>query len=147
MTNPDSPLITDLAPSPPALSGLGDAPVGNGLGLLPVAVIAMLVSTMAVAAYHVAVTPQLTRIAVVDLASVYRDKESAFEKALTKDGVTAREREDALSMATDFARRLPRALDELATECQCTVLATNAVAGRRPETRDLTLALRAKVGL
>jgi hypothetical protein len=147
MTNPDTPLMTDLAPSPHPTSGLGDAPVGKGLGLLSVTAIAMVASAMAIAAYHVALAPQLTRIAVVDLASVYRAKESAFEKALTKDGVTAREREDALSMATDFARRLPRALDELATECQCTVLATNAVASRRSETRDLTLALRAKVGL
>jgi hypothetical protein len=147
MTNPASLLLTDPAPPSVPTSDLGASIGGKGVGLPAVTLIAVMASLVAVATYHLAVSPQLTRIAVVDLASVYRDKESAFEKALTKDGVTAREREDALSMATDFARRLPRALDELATECQCTVLATNAVASRRSETRDLTLALRAKVGL
>jgi hypothetical protein len=139
--------MTYPTPPPVPTSDLAASIGGKGVGLLAVTLIAVIASLLAVAAYHLAVAPQLTRIAVVDLASVYRDKESAFEKALTQDSATARDREDALTLATDFARRLPQALDELAAECQCTVLATNAVAGRRAQTRDLTLALRAKVGL
>lgn len=118
----------------------------SGFGVMSVALIAMLSSVVSIAAYHYAVTPSQTRLAVVDLPAVFRDKEAAFTAALTRDGATEQERQDALDTAKDFARRLPKALDELADDCACVVLTSNAVAGRH-RVPDMTPALRAKVGL
>jgi hypothetical protein len=117
-----------------------------GVGLIAVVVIAVLASGLSVGTYHLIMAPRLTRIAVVDLPAVYREKEAAFEKAITKENATQAEREAALNIAAEFARQLPKALDELATECGCTVLAANAVAGRY-NALDLTPSLRAKIGL
>ena len=131
-----------VASSPAAAS----SPSGAGVGLIAVAFIAILACGLSVGTYHLVMAPKLTKIAVVDLPAVYREKEAAFERAITKENATQAERDAALTIATDFARQLPKALDELATECGCTVLSSNAVAGRY-NASDLTSALRAKIGL
>ena len=117
----------------------------GGVSLMMAGLIAMLASGLSVGAYHLAMAPHMTRLAVVDLPAVYREKETAFERMLTKEGATDKEREAALAIAREFAVRLPKALDELANECACTVLTDNAVAGRYKAV-DLTATLRAKVG-
>lgn len=130
----------------PAASSAAAASTGTGVGLIAVAFIAILASGLSVGTYHLVMAPKLTKIAVVDLPAVYREKEAAFERAITKENATQAERNAALNIATDFARQLPKALDELATECGCTVLSSNAVAGRY-NASDLTSALRTKIGL
>ena len=134
------------AEAAPAVAQPVAVPAGQGgVSLVMAGLIAMLASGLSVGAYHLAMAPHMTRLAVVDLPAVYREKETAFERMLTKEGATDKEREAALAIAREFAVRLPKALDELANECACTVLTDNAVAGRY-KALDLTAALRAKVG-
>lgn len=117
----------------------------GGVSIVMAGLIAMLASGLSIGAYHLAMAPNMTRLAVVDLPTIYREKEAVFERMLTREDASDKEREAALAMARDFAVRLPKALDELASECACTVLTGNAVAGRYRAV-DLTPALRAKIG-
>jgi len=66
------------------------------------------------------------RVAVVDVAAVYRAKEVQFTALLTQPGSAAH----APQLAADFARRLPQALAEIATECQCLLLTRAVLAGQ-----------------
>ncbi len=139
-----------VAPTAPATGQADSLPAAAStsttLVLIAVAIIAILSGGVSVGVYHLVMAPKMIKLAVVDLPTVYREKETAFERALTKENATPAEREAALKIATDFARQLPKALDELAAECACTVLASNAVASRYNVT-DLTQALRSKIGL
>lgn len=132
---------------PVTVKGAGDNQ-GNGSGgvsLLAAGVIAVIASCASIGAYHMAISPNLTRLAVVDLPMIYREQESIFSRALTKDGVTDREREAAMMKASEFAKRLPIALNEMARDCSCTIMTANAVAGQ-VNLPDMTPTLRAKVG-
>jgi hypothetical protein len=155
--NTVEPVESTVRAADPALLPLTPA---AGPSLVAVALIALLASVASVGVYHAAVVSTQTRLAIVDLPAVYREREAAFEKLLTRGtrgtretretretlgGAVTRDRDEAMAMAGDFARRLPKALDELAAECGCTVLTSNAVAGRH-RLPDLTAALRAKVG-
>ena len=116
----------------------------GGISLLAAGVIAVIASCASIGAYHLAVSPTLTRLAVVDLPMIYREQESIFSRELTKDGVTDKEREAAMMKASGFAKRLPIALNEMAKECSCTIMTANAVAGQM-NLPDMTATLRAKV--
>jgi hypothetical protein len=83
-------------------------------------------------------------IGIVDVAEVYRAKETEFTQILTKVS-SEEDRQQALLMARTFAQRLPIALDELPRDCACLVLIKTAVAGPTPNTIDLTAQLRRKV--
>ena len=50
-----------------------------------------------------------------------------------------------MDLATSFARRLPRALEELPADCRCLVVLKSAVAGPTARTLDLTAVLKTKV--
>ena len=143
---PQPPLSVAAAPAESVPTPTPSTSPRAGVSLIAVAIIAVLASGLSVGTYHLVMAPKLTRIAIVDLPAVFREKEAAFERAITKENATPAEREAALKIATDFARQLPKALDELATECECTVLASNAVAGRYNVT-DMTSSLRTKIGL
>ncbi|MCZ4314778.1 hypothetical protein O4H66_15320 [Comamonadaceae bacterium G21597-S1] len=104
----------------------------------------LLLVTLALLGYHRYVVQPALRIGVVDLAEVYRAKEAEFTQALTRaDAPDARDK--ALQMAGDFARKLPRALEELPRECQCLVVLRSAVAGVHGRSVDLTPLLRNKL--
>lgn len=83
-------------------------------------------------------------IGVVDVAEVYRMKEAEFASLITA-GITGEERNAAIERASEFARRLPVALDELPGDCRCLVVLKSAVAGRAANTRDLTALLKMKL--
>lgn len=142
-TPPVVPPLQERAPAPAA-----EGTPSRGMGAVAIVLLAVANAWLAIAAYHWLILP--TRlpapIGVVDLASVYRDKEAAFTRIVSADDVSARERQMAIDLAAAFARDLPRALEEISQECGCVVLASNAVAGRF-QTVDLTAALRRKVGL
>jgi hypothetical protein len=84
-------------------------------------------------------------VGTVDLSEIYRAKEAQFTQLLTA-GKGEEEREQALALARSFAQRLPQALEELPRECGCLVIVRAAMLGS-PHARDLTPALRHKVGL
>lgn len=84
------------------------------------------------------------RVGVVDVGEVYRQKEAEFTLILTR-AASDEERQRAMSMARSFSQRLPLALDELPRECGCLVILRSAMAGRTPNTLDLTAHLKSKV--
>jgi hypothetical protein len=86
-------------------------------------------------------------LGVVDLASVYREKEESFAKILGSDKTTEEDRDKAIAAAQSFAKALPVALASLSQECGCVVLMGNAVASKTAQVQDLTPLLRAKVGM
>jgi len=91
------------------------------------------------------------RVAVVDVAAVYRWKEAQFTALLTQPGTDARAEANAPQLAAEFARELPQALDDIAAECRCLLL-TRAVLAGSPEhvaahVADLTATLKQKLGM
>lgn len=107
----------------------------------PVALIALVIGAIAIY-HHLVVRPALA-IGLVDISEVYRAKEAEFTQLLTR-APSPEDRQKALAMARGFSQRLPRAIDELSTECGCLVLVRSAVAGA-PHGRDLTPLLRQKL--
>ncbi|HOX69687.1 MAG TPA: hypothetical protein PKV56_17685 [Burkholderiaceae bacterium] len=84
-------------------------------------------------------------IGIVDIAEVYRAKESEFAALLTASK-TEDDRQRAYAQAQAFGDRLDRALREIPNECRCLVVVKSAVAGGWSNAIDLTAALKAKVG-
>ena len=82
---------------------------------------------------------------MVDVAEIYRLKEAEFAALMTRGNSDA-DRQQAMDLATSFARRLPRALEELPADCRCLVVLKSAVAGPTARTLDLTPVLKTKVG-
>jgi hypothetical protein len=97
--------------------------------------------------YHYLSSDRLNRFGVVDLASVYREKEQQFSRLIAKEDATEEDRKKAVAAAQEFAQTLPAALTSLSNECGCVVLLGNAVASRTAQVQDLTPLLRAKVGM
>lgn len=87
-------------------------------------------------------------VAVVDVAEVLRLKERQFTEALTRADASEAERKSIMAGATDFAKQLPGALDELTADCGgCMVLLKTAVVSKSEEIVDMTPVLRQKLGL
>ena len=90
-------------------------------------------------------------VAVVDVAAAHRWKEAQFTALLTQPGTDARTAPGAPQLAAEFARELPQALDDIAAECRCLLLARAVLAGP-PEhvathVADLTVTLKQKLGM
>ena len=85
-------------------------------------------------------------VGVVDVGEVYRMKEAQFAQIVTR-GASEDERQKALALARQFARRLPLAMEELPRDCHCLVVVRTAVAGSPPHAVDLTPMLKHKVEL
>lgn len=84
---------------------------------------------------------------VVDMATVYREKEESFAKIIGNDKTTEEERNKAVAAAQAFAKALPDVLASLSQECGCVILMGNAVVSKTAQVHDLTPLLRAKLGL
>lgn len=102
------------------------------------------VTASALGAYHRWVVLPMHRIGVVDVGDLYRIKEAEFTKLLTQT-TSEVERDKAFSLAREFSRRLPKALEELPRDCDCLVLLKSALAGSTQQTLDLTAHLKAKL--
>lgn len=112
--------------------------------ILVSAVLSVLIVAAGLALYdHTVIRPALV-IGMVDVAEVYRAKETEFTQLLTRTTLEE-DRQKALLMAGAFAQRLPVALEELPRDCSCLVILKSAVAGPTPHTLDLTPLLRRKV--
>jgi hypothetical protein len=103
-----------------------------------------LLATCGLVAYDRLVVRPGRVIGVVDVADVYRAKETEFAALLTASK-SDEERQRALDLAVAFAKRLPAALAELPADCQCLVMLKSAVAGTTASTMDLTPLLKAKL--
>jgi hypothetical protein len=106
--------------------------------------LSLLITATGLFAYDRLVAKPAQTIGVVDVAEVYRLKEAEFATLITSSK-TEEERQRALDLARDFARRLPAAMDELPRDCHCLVVLKSAVAGQTPNTRDLTVLLKTKL--
>ena len=109
------------------------------------ALVSVVVTAGALLAYDRLVVKPAQVIGIVDIAEVYRAKESEFAALLTASK-TDDERQRAYVQAQAFGDRLDRALREMPSECRCTVVVKSAVAGSWSNAIDLTAALKAKVG-
>ncbi|HEY0844362.1 MAG TPA: hypothetical protein VGE12_03295 [Noviherbaspirillum sp.] len=107
---------------------------------------ALCIVAVALFAYDRLVVRPAQLVGIVDVGEVYRAKEAEFTQQLTRSA-TDDERQKALSMARQFAQRLPLALEELPRDCQCIVFVRTSVAGTPPNALDLTALLKRKVGL
>ena len=119
-------------------------PVTPVTQLLAHILVTLFVVAASLAGYDRLVLKPALVIGVVDVAEVYRAKETEFTRMLTRTN-SEEDRQQALLMARAFAQRLPVALDELPRECGCLVVLRTAVAGPTPNTIDLTAQLRKKV--
>jgi hypothetical protein len=106
--------------------------------------VTLLLVAAALAGYDRWVLRPALRVGIVDVSEVYRQKEAEFTLILTKAG-SDDERQQAITMARAFSKRLPVALDDLPRDCGCLVVLKSAVAGRTPRTIDLTSHLKSKV--
>lgn len=103
-----------------------------------------LLATLGLVAYDRLVVRPGRLVGVVDVSEVYRTKEAEFAALLTASR-NDDERQRALELANLFAKRLPVALEELPSDCQCLVILKSAVAGNTANTLDLTGFLRTKL--
>lgn len=106
--------------------------------------VSMLVTACGLLAYDRLVVRPSQVIGVVDLAEIYRLKEAEFAALMTRGNSDA-DRQQAMDLATRFARRLPLALEELPADCRCLVVLKSALAGPTAHTLDLTALLKTKV--
>lgn len=113
-------------------------------GLAAQAMLTAFIVALALIGYDRLVFRPSQTVGIVDVSAVYRQKEAEFARIVTKSQSDA-ERQNAMAMAGDFAKRLPEALDELPRECGCLVVLRSAVAGSARHTVDLTELLLKKV--
>ena len=106
--------------------------------------VSVLVTACGLLAYDRLVVRPAQVIGVVDVAEIYRLKEAEFAALMTRGNSDA-DRQQAMDLATSFARRLPRELEELPADCRCLVVLKSAVAGPTARTLDLTAVLKTKV--
>lgn len=119
--------------------------IARGAWVSQLLISAVLVAA-ALAAYDRWVVKPALRVGVIDLSAIYREKEKSYVELVTAKTASEAERAAAQGMVLSFAQRLPRALDELSTECNCLVLLRSALASANPNVTDLTPLLRHKIG-
>lgn len=96
---------------------------------------------------HWAFRSQKTAFAVLDVAELYRVKESQVAAILVNHAVSEAERTAAMTRAAAFSTELTALIEALPEECRCLVLARGAVIGATPPLPDLTADVRRRLGL
>ena len=107
----------------------------------------LLLILLAIIAYDRFARMRELRVAVIDVAAVYRWKEAQFTTLLTQPGTDSRADMSAPELAAEFARQLPQALDEITAECHCLLLTRAVLAGQPERVTDLTGNLKQKLGM
>jgi hypothetical protein len=111
------------------------------------ALISIVIVACGLTAYDGMVAKPGRQIGVVDVAEVFRLKERQFTELITKAGKTDAERAAVASMAGEFAKAFPQALNEATEECNCLVFVRSAIVSDRQRAIDLTAVVKRKVGL
>ena len=91
--------------------------------------------------------PSPPRLAVLDVAELYRLKESQIAAVIMKRDGTDAERIMALKRAQDFGTEVSAVIQALPTECRCLILARGAVVSDASLLPDLTAQVRQRLGL
>ena len=91
--------------------------------------------------------PAPPRLAVLDVAELYRLKESQVAAVLVKRDGSDTERMMALKRAQDFGTEVTAVIQTLLGECRCLILARGAVVSDPTLLPDLTAQVRQRLGL
>jgi hypothetical protein len=105
------------------------------------------VSALLVAGSHWLLPSQIPAIAVLDVAELYRLKESQVAAVLVKREASDTERVAAIQRAAAFGTEMTTLLDALPAECGCLVLTRGALVGSGARLTDLTPDVRRRLGL
>ena len=106
---------------------------------------ALLVTTVTLAAYHFWLAKPTAGFAMVDLASVVKIKETEFTTLLSRPNVSDEDRKAAYLLVSRIGPAIERAVDRLQKECGCTIVVKSAVIAGPAE--DLTPRLKAMLGM
>ena len=106
-----------------------------------------LVSAVLVAGSHWLLPSQKPVIAVLDVAELYRLKESQVAAVLVKRETSDAERVTAIQRAAAFGTDMTALIEALPAECGCLVLTRGAVVGSGARLTDLTPDVRRRLGL
>ena len=87
------------------------------------------------------------RIAMLDVAEIYRLKESEFAALLMKPGASEADRARAIELARSFGTELAALTERLPAECNCLVLTKPAVVAGGSNVPDLTPEVKRRFGL
>lgn len=117
------------------------------MGLIINVVITLVLVAGMIGVYHYTVASQTKqKIAVVDIAEILGLKELQVTAAATNPDATDRQRAEAFEEITRFARDMETAVNDLQSECGCTLLVRAAVV-KANAAEDLTPALKERLGM
>jgi hypothetical protein len=120
----------------------------NGKTILVCALLSLVNSTGLLAIYHAWNGGQSRqKIATLDIAEIYRLKESQFSAILTKPGASEAERAQAIEQARAFGAELASLTQSLPRECGCLVLTKGAIVGGGANIPDLTSQVKRRFGM
>lgn len=119
----------------------------NGKAIATSVLISLATSAALIAAYHVWNSAHVhQKIAMLDVAEIYRMKESEFAALLMKPGATEADRAKAIELARTFGTELTALTQSLPAECNCLILTKPAVVGGG-NVPDLTPEVKRRFGL
>ncbi len=104
------------------------------------------VALLAVGA-HWMLRSQKAAFAVLDVAELYRLKESQVAAVLVSHTTSETERAAAITRAAAFGTDLTALIEALPQECGCLIMARGAVVGATAPLPDLTPNVRRRLGL
>ena len=93
------------------------------------------------------VRPERPTFAILDIAELYRAKESQIAAVLVQHDSSAEERATAIKRATGFGTEMAALIETLPEDCSCLVLNRGAVVGASGRLPDLTSDVRRRLGL
>ena len=91
--------------------------------------------------------PPAPKLAVLDIAEIYRLKEIQVAALLVKRDATDEERAATLKRVHGFGAEVTRLIQTLPEECRCLILARGALIGQDNQLPDLTPDVRRRLGL
>ena len=108
---------------------------------------AMVSMALLAAGAHWVFGSEKTAFAVLDVAELYRVKETQVAAILVNHNASETERATAITRAAAFGTELTALIEALPEECRCLVLARGAVIGATAHLPDLTPDVRRRLGL
>ena len=115
---------------------------------LVVVIVNALLSAALLAAYATWIAPSRSpRLAVLDVAELYRLKEREIAAVLLKTDASEPDRLNALKRASEFGTQITTVIELLPAECGCLILTRGAIAGSSTTLFDLTPSVRQRLGL
>lgn len=112
-----------------------------------IAINAVVSLAMATGAFLWMQRSQTPAFGTLDVAELYRLKESQVAAVLVKQGSSDTERVLAIQQAAAFGAQLSQIIETLPKECGCLVLARGAVIASNTHLADLTADVRRRLGL